>query len=176
MKKMFDIPEGVKVQIDGMKVSVSGKNNLERNFYDQMFSGLIKIEEKDGKIIVSSESEKRRVKAFVGTVTSHIKNMVKGAQADYTYKLKICYVHFPMTVKVDKNQVLITNFLGEKKPRISEILDGVKVQVKKDDITVTSSNKENAGQTAANIETATKITARDRRVYQDGIFITEKAR
>jgi len=174
MKKVVQIPEGVEVKIDGMKVSVSGKNKLERDFYDQTFAKSIKIIQEDGKFVVSCDLDKRKIKAFVGMVAAHVRNMIKGTQNVYTYKLKVCYVHFPMTVKVEGNVVMINNFLGERQSRQAEIMDGVKVEVKKDDISVISADKEKAGQTAARIETATKITSRDRRVYQDGIFITEK--
>jgi large subunit ribosomal protein L6 len=177
MKKFAEIPEGIEVNVEGMKVTVKNKDTvLERDFYDQMFIGSVKFRVVDNKFEASSEKDKRKMKSFVGSVASHVRNMITGIQNDYTYKLKICYVHFPMTAKVDGDKFLITNFLGEKQSRIAKILDGVKVQVKKDDVTVISNDKEKAGQTAANIENATRVTSRDRRIYQDGIFITEKAK
>ena len=42
-------------------------------------------------------------------------------------------------------------------------------------ITVRSSDKEIGGQMAADIERITKVIKKDRRVFQDGIFITNKA-
>lgn len=48
------------------------------------------------------------------------------------------------------------------------------MKIEKDVIKIESFNKEAAGQTAANIEKTTMVRAKDRRVFQDGIFITEK--
>ncbi|MEC7431143.1 MAG: 50S ribosomal protein L6, partial [Candidatus Thermoplasmatota archaeon] len=44
----------------------------------------------------------------------------------------------------------------------------------KTDVTVSGSDREKVGQTAANIERACKIKKRDRRVFQDGIYIVSK--
>ncbi len=80
-----------------------------------------------------------------------------------------------MTLKIDGSRLLINNFLGEKTARIAKILPEVVIEIKGQKITITSANKDAAGQTAANVEKATKIRNRDRRVFQDGIYITEKA-
>jgi large subunit ribosomal protein L6 len=79
-----------------------------------------------------------------------------------------------MTLKVEGSKLAINNFLGEKKPRFAEILPNVNVDIKGQNITVSSPDKEAAGQTAANFEKATKVKNRDRRIFQDGIYIVEK--
>ena len=101
--------------------------------------------------------------------------MLKGVNEKFEYKLKIAYSHFPMTVDIQGNEATIKNFIGEKIPRKSKILEGTEVSIDNGIITVTSQNKELAGQTAANFEKATKIRMKDRRVFQDGIFILSKA-
>ena len=55
-----------------------------------------------------------------------------------------------------------------------KIKEGVKVAVEGDKVKVEGTDKELVGQTAANIETLTKIKGRDRRIFQDGIFIINK--
>lgn len=109
------------------------------------------------------------------TFKAHINNMIKGVTEGFKYRLKVVYSHFPMTVKVQGDEVVIENFLGEKNPRRAKILPGVTVKVKGSEIEVEGIDKEAVGQTAANIEQATRITKWDRRVFQDGIYIVEKA-
>jgi len=127
------------------------------------------------KIVLEAEGESRRQKKILNTYRAHIKNLIKGLHEPFVYKLKICYSHFPMDVSVSGDEVLIKNFLGEKKARKAKIVAGAKVEINGDIITVTSSNKEIAGQTASNLELATRLRKRDRRRFQDGIFITLKA-
>ena len=70
--------------------------------------------------------------------------------------------------------VEIRNFLGEKGARKAKIVGSAEVRVEKDMLILTGTDKESVGQTAANIEAACRISKRDRRVFQDGIYIVEK--
>ena len=90
--------------------------------------------------------------------------------------VEVVYVHFPVTLELnkDRNEITIKNFLGEKKPRKCKLLPGAEIEINKNTIIIKSSDKNIAGQNAANLETATKIRNRDRRKFQDGIFIVEK--
>ena len=104
--------------------------------------------------------------------------MVRGINSGFEYRLKAVYSHFPMTLKVDGNIMTITNLFGEKVPRSANLPwtpSEVQVRVEnKVDVIVTGADREKVGQTAANIERACKIRKRDRRVFQDGIYIVSK--
>lgn len=165
------IPENVNVELLGNKVKVSGpKGSLEREFK----LGEIKIEKKDSKIIVSSEQEKRKVKSLVGTTAAHIKNLIEGVTKGFTYKLKVVFSHFPIQVKVEKDKVLFLNFLGERTPRIAKIVGNAEVKVEGQDITVYGIDLEAVGQTASNLELATRRTGYDKKIFQDGCYIVSR--
>src|SRR5438046_10684509 len=111
---------------------------------------------------------------MLGTATAHVRNMIKGVTQGYKYDLRTVYAHFPVTVKVDeKAKVLkIENFTGEKTPRYAQILDGVKVAIKGDDISVEGVDLNSVTQTAANIPDSTKIKEKEWRVFLEGIYIS----
>ena len=167
-----EIPEGVEVTLDGKKLFAKGeKGENERIFH---YPGIeMKIEDK--KVILSCSLATKKEKSMMGSFISHIRNMIQGVNEGFIYKLKICSGHFPMNVETKGKEVFISNFLGEKKDRVAKILDNVTVKVDGNIITVNSCNVESAGQSAANIEKATKIKGRDKRIFQDGVFIIEKA-
>ncbi len=103
--------------------------------------------------------------------------MVRGVTSGYSYKLKIVYAHFPITVKVQdkERRLLIENFTGEKTPRIIRIVGSAKVKVVSDELHVQGTSLRDVSQTAANIQTGTKIKEKDQRVFLDGIYIFEKS-
>lgn len=173
----IEIPEGVSAEVDGSTVKISGEKGTVSKIYKNVFGVKIELVEEDGKKKVKaiSESTERKQKAIVGAVIAHTRNMIKGVTEGYTATLKIIYSHFPVSLKVENGKVLINNFLGEKIPRESEIVgDETKVEINGPDITVKGIDIESVGQTAANLEVATKIRDKDRKIFMDGIFITSK--
>lgn len=175
MEKVIEIPNNVEVEVNSFKVKIKGsKGVLERDFSSPLFNKRITMKKENNKIFVSTESDKRKIKAMIGTIESHLYNMLLGVQEGYSAKLKIVYMHFPFTVKISGKEVLISNFLGEKTPRKAKVIGDCKVEVQNDEIVVTGISKEDVGQTASKLERATRIKQRDRRVFQDGIFITKK--
>jgi large subunit ribosomal protein L6 len=168
----IEIPEGVKVEITGGKLVVSGsKGTLERLI---RYPGIeIKIEENE--LIISTESERKKIYAMLGTYAAHAKNMFRGVNEEYVYGMKVVYSHFPIQLKEIGNKLEIVNFLGEKEPRYAAIPDSVKMKIAGDEITLTGTDKELVGTAASRIEKATKVRGRDSRVFQDGIYIVKKA-
>jgi len=170
IQQEVELPEGVEVEIEGNKV----KFRKQDKEVEKVLPGVL-IEKKENKLIVrTTRSTKREVKQ-VNTILSHIRNLILGLEEDFFYKLQICSVHFPMNISVKENFVIVKNFLGETKERKAKILEGVEVKIDKDIIIVSSANKELAGQTAANIEKTTRTKTKDRRIFQDGIFMIERA-
>ncbi len=174
MEKFADIPEGAEVTIENMKVTAKGSvGELTRDFEDPRYVGLIKIEKEDSKVKVSTK-EGKKMGAVVGTVAAHIRNMLIGVSIGYQYSMKITYTHFPMTVTLSGDKIEVKNFFGEKNIRYAKVVGNVEVKIEKDLVTITGADVEQVGQTAANIERATKLVKRDRRIFQDGIYLTER--
>jgi len=172
LKKEIVLVENVNAQLDETILTVKGpKGEIKRNFLHPKV--LISIE--SGKIILTASKATKREKKIIGSFEAHIKNMVRGVQEPYVYKLKVCSGHFPMNVSVSGNELIIKNFLGESVPRKVNLLPGVDVKVNGQEIVVSGPDKEAAGQMAARIETLCRITGRDNRIFQDGCYITHKA-
>ncbi|MFB0514080.1 MAG: 50S ribosomal protein L6 [Candidatus Bathyarchaeia archaeon] len=169
--KSVEVSDGVEVQVEGRIVTVKG----EKGTVTRDFSKAPVTIELDGKTVkVRANWPRKREAALVGTVSSHIQNMIVGVTKGFTYKLKIVFSHFPISVKVKENTVLIENFTGERSPRKARIMGDVKVLAKGDDVVVQGINLENVSQTAANIQKATKVKKKDPRVFLDGIYVYER--
>jgi large subunit ribosomal protein L6 len=107
-------------------------------------------------------------------MSSLVRNMVTGVTQGYTYKLKVVFAHFPVTVKLKGNTVNVENFMGERSARITNIIGDCKVSVDGDDIIIKGVSLADVGQTSANLEQATKIKRKDQRIFLDGVYVYEK--
>jgi large subunit ribosomal protein L6 len=168
----IEIPEGINVLVDGDILKINGpEGDISREFK----TGRIELKVEGKKIILSHLKGTKTEKRMINTLQAHIKNMIKGVQEKFEYQLKICFGHFPFTVKQEGNLIRIKNFLGEKVDRVVKIPEGIDLEIGKEIIKIKSVNKEIAGQAAANFETVTRIRGRDKRIFQDGIYIINKA-
>jgi len=171
LSEEIQLLENTNIKINDNNIEVDGpQGKIEKRF---AFPN-IEIKKQDNKIQLVSKNASKREKRMINTFKSHIENMIKGVLKGFEYKLKICSSHFPMSVSTENNFVVIKNFLGEKVPRRARILDNVNVKIQGNDVIVTGIDIEKVGQTAANIESACRITNRDRRIFQDGIYIYER--
>ncbi len=133
------------------------------------------IDLQDNKITIKSRGNRKKDFALVNTLQSVINNMIKGSSQGYTYRLKIVFAHFPISIKIKGKDIVVENFFGERSPRTSKIIgNDTKVSVEGEDIIVKGPNIENVSQTAANLELATRIKNKDSRVFLDGVYIYSK--
>ena len=168
----IELPEGLSAELDDEMLTIK-KGDKENK---RKINTLIDVKIEGDKIILSCRRNRKTERKMFGTNKAHVRNMIKGLTEGFTYKLAIANVHFPMNVSFDKgkNSLIVKNFLGEKKDRVIKLVEGPEVKVIKDVIEITYHDIEKAGDCATKIEKGTKVRNKDRRIYQDGIFITEK--
>jgi large subunit ribosomal protein L6 len=171
IEKRIKIPEGMKVEIEAKKIKISNeKGSIERSFKVKEIDAHLE----NGEIYLKTKNASKKTYAMLNTLIAHLKNIFDGLSQGYEYKLAIVFSHFPINASVKGKIVEINNFLGEKTPRKAKIIGKAKGEIKGQDIFVRGINKEEVGQTAANLENATKISGRDIRRFQDGIYVVEK--
>lgn len=170
-ERRVDIPDGVDVSVENYTVTVSGDGeDVER----ELDHPAVTVSTDGDEVVISTDSKKRDHCAVVGTYASHVENMIEGVTHGFEYRMKGFYNHFPMDMAAQGDTFVIKNFIGERAPREVAIPGGVSVEVDEEDVVVSGADKEQVGQTAANIEQACYKGDRDPRKFQDGIYITDR--
>jgi large subunit ribosomal protein L6 len=166
----IQIPDDVSAEMDHLTLTVEGPNGSvsRRLWYPDVTVSV------SDEVVIESDADDAKTAATVGTFESHVRNMFHGVTEGWEYKMEVFYAHFPMQVSVDGDHVVIKNFLGEKAPRRAKIRGDTEVQVDGEEVVLSGPNKEHVGQTAADIEQLTRVKDKDTRVFQDGVYITEK--
>lgn len=162
------IPENVKITKEKNTIIVEGKNGKIAKDFTKIPITLVF---ENNKIIIHPPGHRRKDLALINTVKSIISSMIKGVETGFTYKLKIIFSHFPISVKVKDKKVIVENYFGERSSRISKIVGLTQVVVTGEDVIVKGPSLEDVSQTATNIESSTKIKNKDQRVFLDGVYI-----
>ncbi len=93
----ISVPSGVKVEIDGTHVAVSGaKGKLEQRFNPEM-----QIELQDGVLSVKRPTDSREHRSMHGLTRSLLNNMVTGVSTGYTRRLRVDGVGYRAEMRDD---------------------------------------------------------------------------
>ncbi|CAN6486818.1 unnamed protein product [Victoria cruziana] len=124
----MDIPEEVTVTVKAKFVKVEGpRGTLTRDF--KHLSLDFQLIEGGRKLKVDAWFGSRRTMAAIRTAISHIQNLITGVTKGYRYKMRFVYAHFPINASITNSNksIEIRNFLGEKRVRKVDMLEGVTV-------------------------------------------------
>jgi len=167
-----EAPASVTIKKEGNVVQVRGPLGTVKKDFTKLPAT---VSVHGNKISIKPYGTRKRDLAVTNTARSIIEGMIKGVEKGYTYKLKIIFAHFPISVKVKGKEVHVENFFGERSARVSRIMgDATKVSVVGEDVLIQGPSLEDVSQTAANIELSTKTKGKDQRVFLDGLYIYSK--
>lgn len=143
-KQSIPLPSGVKVEIQGTNIKVSGgKGILERNIRPE-----IEIRQEGNSLVCSPKGTSKRVMAFWGMTRSLVNNMVVGVDKGFVRKLLVEGVGY----RAKASGANLTLSVGYSNPVEFKMPDGVSIEVDKDNsLTLIGIDKELVGMTAARI-------------------------
>lgn len=127
------------------------------------------------RLTLKVPSHRRTSRALLHTWEAHVRNLAGGLARGVEARMKVVAAHFPMKVQAKGETLVIENFLGEKQPRVATLRHGTSAQVEGDIVVLTGYDIEQVGQSAANVERTTHIRDYDPRVFQDGIYLIDRA-
>ncbi|GIL66010.1 hypothetical protein Vafri_19640 [Volvox africanus] len=178
--RTLPIPDGISIEVKGRAVRVKGpRGTLTRDFKHlavDMF-----LTEQDGHKVLQVDCHfgKKKRLASIRTVCSHVKNMFTGVTKGFEYKMRLVYAHFPININIENvgKKVEIRNFLGEKRVRVVNMLEGVKIARSdgvKDELVLTGNDLENVSRSAALVSQSCRVRVLDIRKFLDGIYVSER--
>ena len=143
-KNPIAIPSGVEVRIEGTHVAVKGpKGELSRDLDPEM-----RIEQKDGQIVVFRPSEQPRHRAMHGLTRSLVANMVTGVTDGFSKQLELQGVGY--RAQMQGRELVLA--IGFSHPVNVPPPPGIEFEVEGTSrITVKGINREHVGQAAADV-------------------------
>ena len=139
----INIPNGVEVNFEDHKVSVKGpKGKLVIPKMDK-----IELTLSGSEIILQPSDDSQQTRMNWGTMHSHLRNAIDGVDNGYSKSLEVVGVGFKVSIE-GKDLVLKVGFSHLVKFPIPE---GITMTADKNKITISGIDKQQVGQTAANI-------------------------
>ncbi|KAM3374408.1 60S ribosomal protein L9 [Capsicum galapagoense] len=180
----MDIPDGITIKVKAKQIEVEGpRGKLVRNFKHLNLDFQLITDEETGqkKLKVDAWFGSRKTTAAIRTALSHVKNLIIGVTKGYRYKMRFVYAHFPINASITggNKSIEIRNFLGEKKVRKVDMLEGVTVvrsEKVKDELVLDGNDIELVSRSAALINQKCHVKNKDIRKFLDGIYVSEKGR
>ncbi|GMY30686.1 60S ribosomal protein L9 [Fagus crenata] len=178
----MEIPDGVNIKIHAKVIQVEGpRGKLIRNFKHLNLDFQLLKDESTGKRTLKIEAwfGSRKTSAAIRTALSHVDNLITGVTKGYRYKMRFVYAHFPINASITNSSrsIEIRNFLGEKKVRKVDMLDGVSIlrsEKVKDELVLDGNDIELVSRSAALINQKCHVKNKDIRKFLDGIYVSEK--
>jgi large subunit ribosomal protein L6 len=148
-KQPIPIPQGVKIQVDGLTVRAEGPKG---KLMQPVPTGLTP-RVADGTIVIERAGDDRRVRALHGLARALVANMVTGVKDGFERKLDIVGIGYRAQMQGKNIQLA----LGYSHPIIFPLPDGVTAEIDKQTaITLRGADKAVLGQTAAKLRALRK--------------------
>jgi large subunit ribosomal protein L6 len=138
------IPDGVKVEIRGQSLKVSGK----RGELSQTLPREVRLTQEDGAVAVRPRDESGRARGMWGLSRTLVANMVEGVTDGFTRKLMISGVGYRAAV----DSKILNLQLGYSHDIKYAIPDDIEVRCENPTtITITGANRQRVGQLASEV-------------------------
>ena len=171
MNNIIELPSGVNATIKDTLLTIQGPKGVDNATFNP---NNVKVSVLENQLTLEGKDDGKRAKNAVNTLSAHVNNMIKGVTKEFEYHMAIVYSHFPMTVTKKEKFVEVMNYLGSKQVKKALIVGATKVDIKGKDIILKGPSRSDVGQTAANLERLANTGGKDKRIFQDGVYITSK--
>lgn len=148
-RKPVVIPDGVKVEVDGRVVRAEGP----RGKLTQPIPSGLRAAVTDRQVVITRESDERKLKALHGLARALVANMVAGVNAGFERRLEVAGIGYRAQLQGRALQLS----LGYSHPVVFPLPDGITAEVDRQTvITLRGADKALVGQTAARLRALRK--------------------
>ena len=163
------IPEGVKVTVEGQKITAVGPLGTETL---ELRPEII-IAQEENSLVITRSSDDRKVRALHGLSRTLVNNLVNGVKTGFEKKLEIVGVGYRASMQGNDLNLA----LGYSHPVVVEAPAGIKIEVEANTkIRVSGANKQLVGDVAAEIRGKRPPEVyKGKGIKYEGEFIRRKA-